>query len=247
MHGLETAQRVVDAPLLVTDDETGDALRQRLQQACDFETSKMHPDADMRAEPEADMVPCVATHIEYLGAFPGTFIPVRRGIKQQHPRARWQLDTVELCIPREHAGEAAHGRLPSNAFIDRARYEAPVASHQVPLIRKSCERAHDVPRGKDGGVEARADIITHHGRTFVARNITTFRRPPDRGGPAIGAQRSDRRRVPAIGVQLFDLRHGRLRTSIHGSERIEGRARPFQHVAAAFLRQTDKARDDRDR
>src|SRR5258708_13849084 len=148
----------------------------------------MHADACVRPGTESQMVTWAPTYIEAVRVGVLALVTVCGPVEHDGTRARGQQHTVHVHVTGDVAGEVLDRRVVAQHFVDRARSQPRVLTHQLPLVRVVREQPNRVADGTDRGVQTGTHVVDHHGRTRLGGHLTARHRVVDPLGPTTGLQ-----------------------------------------------------------
>ena len=119
-------------------------------------------DAEVRADTEGQMLwRFLAVEIELVGVVEDAGVAVRCGVPDHHHRTLGNHDTVDLDVLSRPSGQALHGTLVAEHFLDERRHERQIAADPRLHIRAPGEQPHAVVEGAGGGLESPGDQLVH--------------------------------------------------------------------------------------
>jgi hypothetical protein len=206
--------------------------RQRLQQAHDLQPRQVHAHAHVHARAEAEVVVHVARHVEAVGVGELALVAVGRGVHHHHARTLRDRHAGDLAVFGHEAGEGADRRGQAHHLFDRVRDQLGPRAHQGPLVGRIGEEADRLAGGRDGGVQARVDVVAHQLRAGLEGNAALGADLEDALRPAARLQLLGRAVLVEEGLQVAQVVEGGLGAFVLGSEQVEGGRGPGQHLLA---------------
>ena len=119
---------------VVGEREIGDAIEHPVEQHAQFQPGEVGAEAEVRADPEREVVVGLAVGLERLRIVEVLLVEVGRLIHQQHLVAGVQLLAAELEVPGDRAVHVLDGRDPAQHLLDGQPDAAAIGHQPIPVL-----------------------------------------------------------------------------------------------------------------